>query len=163
MIIERIKCNCIFCDLNIRLDFHPDDVLKFALTKSNIVKMNDVEADIISRQLYGSYENDENISRRISHDYNIDVVCITKGSMGYSVYYQNEYKTCEAVKTQVRDTIGAGDAFSAAFLAHYCQTKDPLSSCLFGNYMGSYVASQSSAIPVYSEELKEIINEFLCK
>ncbi len=63
---------------------------------------------------------------------------------------------CEPVR--VADTVGAGDAFSAAFLEHYCRTGDPFASAERGNLLGAYVASQPGAVPEYSEYTRRRLN-----
>lgn len=159
-ILNTFRFKNVFCDFNIRQNFHPTDVIVYSLQNSNIVKMNEQEAEVISTQLYGSYEGDEGFGRRISSDYGIKIVCITKGSEGYSLIYNGQFSTYHANIVHVCDTIGAGDAFSAAFLACFCRTQNPYASGKLANYVGSYVASQKSAVPAYSNEMEIKIRDY---
>jgi len=59
---------------------------------------------------------------------------------------------------KVVDTVGAGDAFSAAFLRHYIQTGDVAEAARRGNLLGAYVASQAGAVPEYSAEIRKSLS-----
>ncbi|MGO8748044.1 MAG: PfkB family carbohydrate kinase [Thermoguttaceae bacterium] len=95
------------------------------------------------------------LAKRLAGDFPVRVVCVTKGADGCTVYSDDMARgyACEPVR--VADTVGAGDAFSAAFLEHYCRTGDPFASAKRGNLLGAYVASQPGAVPEYDEHIKD--------
>ena len=59
----------------------------------------------------------------------------------------------------MKDAIGAGDSFSAAFMYRYFRTGDAYHSAIIANKVGAFVASQQGAIPEYSMELKALLSE----
>jgi len=156
-ILSRVRFDQVFFDVNIRLGFCPQDVIEDSFAAATIVKLNDEEVRIISKVLYGSACTEEGFVRSIMTDYNIGIVCVTKGKDGCTVYDTHSSKSFSEQAVQVADTVGAGDAFSAAFLYTYSKTGDPFESARIGNIMGAFVASQSGAIPEYSDEIKRLI------
>ncbi len=50
----------------------------------------------------------------------------------------------------VADTVGAGDAFSAALLYKHFEDTSPKNACDFACRLGAFVASQRGAVPEYS-------------
>ena len=57
----------------------------------------------------------------------------------------------------MKDAIGAGDAFSAAFMYKYFQAGDAMLAATVANKVGGYVASQEGAIPDYPNDLKQLL------
>ncbi len=59
------------------------------------------------------------------HKFGIKVVVIKRGEQGALVSWSGGIDSVPAVKTAVVDTVGAGDAFAAGFLAGYIRGFDP--------------------------------------
>ena len=57
----------------------------------------------------------------------------------------------------VVDTVGPGDAFSAAFLQEYLTTRDAHQAAFKANRLGAYVASKRGALPDYSNEINHTL------
>ena len=49
-------------------------------------------------------------------EYGIKITLVTKGQKGVTVYFDEKRHHVPGIKIKVEDTVGAGDAFSAAFL-----------------------------------------------
>jgi len=154
-VLENHKFKEIFFDLNIRRDFFPEDYVRYAFSKATILKLNDEEAERIAVLLYKSFVSLEDTARRIASEFDVKIVCITKGGEGYGVLYNGEYSEHPTKKVEVCDTIGAGDAFSAAFLANYLKSKDIEGAGKKAAALGSFVAGKKSAIPDLDEEIKK--------
>ncbi|NJD04354.1 MAG: carbohydrate kinase [Ruminiclostridium sp.] len=155
-ILESLQFKNIFFDVNIRLDFFPEEIIRKSFSHSTIVKLNEGEARLLSQLLYGRFLDEKEFVRRVIDEFSINVICITKGKDGCSVYSGNTAASYPEHVVKVVDTVGAGDAFSAAFLAHYQKSGDPFESARLGNIMGAYVASQHGAIPEYTEEIRKL-------
>jgi ribokinase len=67
------------------------------------------------------------------HSWGPKVVVITLGEEGAMAYGGNREYMEDAIRVNVVDTTGAGDAFSAGFLYKYLPTKDIQESLLYGN------------------------------
>lgn len=69
----------------------------------------------------------ENIAINLCKEFqNLKIVIITRGEKGAFVYNSVSKETFEgdASKVKVVSTVGAGDSFSASFLARYLKTDD---------------------------------------
>lgn len=65
-----------------------------------------------------------------------------------SEYAKHEHP---GIPVQVADTVGSGDAFTAALVYHYLRRASLATMNEAANRMGSWVASQTGATPVRDE------------
>ena len=158
-ILEYNNFKLSFCDINIRRDFYKKEMLIDSFRFADILKMNEDEAKLICAELYGQKMREEDMAARLKDDFNLELICITKGPAGCSLYGKHDGRLdSPAFSFPVVDTVGAGDAFSSAFIIKYCSTKDVLKSAECGNLLGSFVASQKGAITSFPEEIyKQLI------
>lgn len=156
-LLDTVQAAHVFYDVNIRLDYYPESVVRESLQRSTIVKLNAGELILLSRRLYGDEFAEEDFAERLSADYGLDVVCVTKEADGCTVYAGDETHDSPAPSVQVADTVGAGDAFSAGFLQAYCSGKSIAQAATTANALGGYVASRSGAVPAYSSELRQTL------
>ena len=68
----------------------------------------------------------------------IDLVILTRGHLPASVYTKGEVKNFPVFPVKVVDPTGAGDAFTAGFLAKYLETKDLAQSMAYGHVVASF-------------------------
>ena len=83
----------------------------------------------------------------------LKVVIITKGEHGSMVYVKEgkDYHIA-AKKVEVVSTVGAGDSFSATFLANYLKDES-IETCLeMATKVSAFVVSKKDAIPDYTIE-----------
>lgn len=155
--LATLKASHVMYDVNIRLNFYPPEIVERSLTFSTIVKLNDDELPLVSLRLYGCRLAEREFASRLGHDYPVQVVCVTKGAAGCSVYSAGKVHNVAGTLVDVVDTVGAGDAFSAAFLRHYVLTGDVAEAARRGNRLGAYVASQAGAVPEYSDDIRNAL------
>jgi fructokinase len=86
------------------------------------------------------------------------LLCVTQGADGCTVHSGGLARSYPCEPVRAADTVGAGDAFSAAFLEHYCRTGDPFASAQRGNLLGAYVASKPGAVPEYDEHIRQCLS-----
>jgi fructokinase len=141
--------------VNIRLGFYPQDILRQSLAFSTVVKLNAEEAQLAAERLYEAALPEAELASRLSAEFPVRVICVTKGADGCTVYAAGSAHTFACEPTEVADTVGAGDAFSAAFLQHYCLTGDCFASAQRGNLLGAYVASRPGAVPEYEDSIRK--------
>jgi fructokinase len=154
-VLQSAQATHVLYDVNIRLDFYPQEIVRQSLGFSTVVKLNADEASLVAQRLYGEALPEAELARRLSAEFPVRVVCVTKGGDGCTVYCGSAARSLPCDPVQVADTVGAGDAFSAAFLEHYCRTGDPFASAQRGNLLGAYVASRSGAVPEYDEAIRK--------
>jgi len=84
------------------------------------VKLNKEELGLL-RNLMGcsGEKNDIKFCRRLMHEYVIKLVCLTRGEDGSLLMDESDYYNHPSYKISVADTVGAGDAFTAAMVIKY--------------------------------------------
>lgn len=137
---EQLKCP-FFYDVNLRQNFYSREILEDSMNSTNLIKLNDEEIVILAK-MFGLKPEPQDFSRR----FNIDTVILTLGPEGCEVYSAGETITSPAKKVKVISTVGAGDAFSAAFLYHYLNGDTLHGAADAGNALAAVVAVQEGAI-----------------
>ena len=154
-LMQQLKFKELFFDCNLRQDFYYREVLEDSLNYASILKLNDEELPIISRMLYKSQMQSQEACRMLAHDFDLKCIILTAGAEGATVYYEGQRFKVPAEMIDVADTVGAGDAFSAAFAVNLLAGQSIQKSLESGNKLGAYVASQNGALPSLSPEIKQ--------
>jgi len=136
-----------FYDVNLRANcFTPELVRNLAL-HSHILKLNEQEIPVL-REISGIAGNSlEQFCRNCIHAFQLDAVCITLGPRGCALLMDNEYLEAPGFSVKVADTIGAGDAFSAALMHGLGAGWTATRIAGFANRIGALVASRSGGTP----------------
>lgn len=141
-----------FYDMNLRPGNWSRPLIERLCRLATILKLNEAEAKTLA-PLVGLSPSDFSLSpfcEQWANRYGIDVICITLGAAGCLVYDKGCIHESPGFSVTVEDTVGAGDAFAAAFLHGY-HRKWPISrTARFANALGSKVASRPGAIPDWS-------------
>jgi len=159
------RCVRIF-DVNLRPPFFSSEVIQESLELATVFKMNDAEVWQVLNLLGVPGEEDSadeslhrNAERLMTEFPTLHLVAITRGGHGSLLVTREEWHQHPGFPTIVADTIGAGDAFTAA-LAHYLLRGAELPVLNeAGNRWGSWVASQSGAMPPLDEAKRDEIAE----
>jgi fructokinase len=85
-----------------------------------------------------------------TEQYELDAICITLGAAVCCVYEEDSLFSVPGYPVVVHDTVGAGDAFSAAFLHGYHRGWKIEQAARLANALGSIVASRPGATPHWS-------------
>lgn len=152
-LIARIPDARCFYDMNLR-DSHWDLSLVQRLSRlASIVKLNEGEAETLFRLTCNSERFSlEDFCRQWSSTYGGNVICITLGNRGCAIWRDGVFETFNGFSVKVVDTVGAGDAFGAAFL-HGHQIGWPIEhTASFANALGALVASRAGATPVWTTD-----------
>ena len=157
----RPQCQKIF-DVNLRAPFYSAEIVRDSLHLASVMKMNDAEAPLVLSLLgLGAAASlRESAERLLAEFAGLTLVAITRGGEGSLLVGRSEWNEHPGISTRVADTIGAGDAFTAA-MTHYLLRGAPLATLNeAGNRWGSFVASQAGAMPeIGSEVLRRITRE----
>jgi fructokinase len=139
-------------DVNLRPPYDTEANVKPLLEKSDIVKLNDEELIKITGWYHLSGNLEERI-RSFSNLLNIETLIVTMGKNGAYVLHKNELYHHKGFKVETEDSVGAGDAFLAGFLAAFFDGKDLNVALTEASAIGAYVASQPGATPHYTREV----------
>ena len=142
-----------FYDVNLRpSSFTPELVLDL-MRRATLVKLNEDEVKAVSSMLdWGPPGSIERFCRHGVEHFGWHAVCVTRGEKGCALLVANEYVVSEGYRVEVCDTIGSGDAFSAAF-AHGLESNWTAHRIAdFANRVGALIASRAGAIPSWTVE-----------
>ncbi len=136
-------------DVNLRAPHDDlDEALTFAVG-ADLVKLNDEEL----RRLTGMDDDDAQLERgakMLTRRTGCGAVCVTAGALGAGLLLDGQWHWSPARPVNVRDTVGAGDAFMAALLDGWLERDLPpdelLTRCC---RLGEFVAACDGATPHY--------------
>ena len=150
-----------FYDVNLRDGNWNLAVVEQLSAQANVVKLNDSEAEFLDASVNAGEQGSsvEDFCRRWSEQYGCEMICVTFGERGCAVFHRGRYCEVPGFPVQVVDTVGAGDAFAAAFVHGIEQGWDAPTSGRFANAVGALVASRAGAMPEWRmDECRPMLN-----
>jgi fructokinase len=134
-------------DVNLRQTFYSRERLEESLELTDIAKLNQDELPLVVKLLGHPEEDEERAARWLRDNFRLKLVCVTRGAIGSLLVSEKETSKHPGCKTEVADTVGSGDAFTAALVYHYLRRASLATLNEAANRMGSWVASQTGATP----------------
>ena len=134
-------------DVNLRQQFFSAEVLSQSLRLANVAKLNDQELPAVTRELGLSFDSEESSAERLRRTFGLKLVCVTRGSKGSLLVSEGGRDEHPGFRVRVVDSVGAGDAFTAALANHLLRGSSLRTTNEAANRMGAWVASQSGATP----------------
>lgn len=146
-------------DINLRQHFYTKELIDESLQLSNMLKINDEEVLVVA-DLYGfENDNEQDICKRLLSMYNMDIIILTKGTEGSFVFTPKETSFQPTPKVHVADTVGAGDSFTAAFVASYMHGDRISDAHQLAMEVSAYVCTQHGAMPKLPDAYKEMFRK----
>ena len=140
-------------DINLRQHFYTLELIEHALSRCNILKINDDEIVIVG-QLFGWKSKTElEICNQLLHSCDLGMVVLTKGAEGSYVVTQNETSFKPTPLVEVADTVGAGDSFTAAFVSSLLHGQSITDAHQLAVDVSAFVCTQHGAMPLLPEAL----------
>ena len=140
-------------DINLRQHFYSKEIIDNSLKHSNILKINDDEVVIVA-ELYGwNGLKEADICRKLVEMYHLKLVILTKGTNGSYVITSGEEFFRPTPKVTVADTVGAGDAFTAGFVASLLRGKTIPEAHKTAVEVSAFVCTHHGAMPVLPDTL----------
>ena len=159
--ILRVISNDAFkiMDVNLRKPYDQREVVELLMAKANLVKINDDELKIVASWHHLTNLEEKAQLQRLTSIYNLQMICVTKGSNGAVIYHDKKLYEHPGFKVKAVDTVGAGDAFLAG-LIHSLLAENPMEKVLeFACALGALVASKMGATPkIEMEQISEILS-----
>jgi fructokinase len=134
-------------DVNLRQNFYTAQVLAESMKLATIVKLNHEELPGIMGLFELDHRGTEESAQRLLSSYDLKLVCVTRGNGGSLLISPDECTEHPGFPVKVADTVGAGDAFTAALVHGYLRATPFAQINETANRVGAWVASQSGATP----------------
>ena len=139
-------------DINLRQHYYDKEVLAAGLQQADVLKLNDEELPILAAELDIAGREEEILAALLA-TFGLKVIALTRGEKGALLFARDESSVESAVPAKVVDTVGAGDAFTAA-LAMGLLRGLPLDAVnRYAVRLAAFVCSQTGATPKVPEEL----------
>jgi fructokinase len=146
-------------DVNLRAPFYTKEILISLMLQSDFIKFNDDELYEISAFLNSPYHSLEQNILFIAERTNTKHICVTKGSHGAVLFYNEKMYYNSGYKIDVVDTVGSGDSFLASLLSKLLTTNEPQKAIDFACAMGALVAKNTGANPkIAIKEIDDFMN-----
>jgi fructokinase len=131
-------------DVNLRHPYDNPEIVKNTLLNSNVVKLNDDELNRLSGW-FGLGNEIKTAAYSLADKFGCTTVCVTKGANGSAMLMNNTWIEHPGFRVEVKDTIGSGDAFLAAFIDGLLKQNSPDEILNTANKLGAYVAGRNGA------------------
>lgn len=146
------------CDINLRPPHYNQDILRTSVELATVLKLNEEEMPALLSALdidgAGSLADQ---AQRICAQYHLHAACITQGKNGSLLVTPTAIDDHAGHTINVIDTIGAGDAFTAALMIGLLEDKSLADINALGSAVSSWVATQSGAMPTYTADIQEVL------
>lgn len=144
---ETLRGVPVFYDVNLREPFTTMDMVVESLRGTAIVKLNEEEAALLMHHLWKKQFTAGAFYARLVATYGIYILLITRGDRGCQLVSRDGLCEVPGESVKVASAVGAGDAFSAAFLAHHLLGFPAEKAAQKANRIGAWVASQAETVP----------------
>lgn len=137
-------------DVNLRQKYFSKQILQDSFRLANVVKMNHEELPQIVKMFDIKTENQIESAKELLEKFALKLICVTRGGNGSLLLTQNEISEHKGLKIKIADTIGAGDAFTAAMTDGLLRGLDLHEINEKANKIGAFVASNFGAMPEFN-------------
>ena len=140
-------------DINLRQNFYNKEIICQSMRKCNILKINDEELDTISRIFEWPGIDLEDKCWILLAKYNLKMLILTCGVNGSYVFTPGDISFVDTPKVKVVDTVGAGDSFTATFVASIIKGKSVADAHRLAVKVSAYVCTRNGAMPELPKDL----------
>jgi fructokinase len=151
----RPDCLRVF-DINLRRHYHSPQLVRDALGRSDVLKLNDEELPTVAAMLGlpPADSDPQTLARIAGAAPSLKLIALTRGPHGSLLHTRGRTSDHPGVPpARIADTVGAGDAFTAAVVTGLLRGVDLDAINDFANHLASYVCTQSGATPPIPPEL----------
>lgn len=142
-------------DVNLRQGFYNKEILCDSMSRCNILKINDEELVAVSRMFGYPGIDLQDKCWILLGKYNLKMLILTCGINGSYVFTPGNISFMPTPKVEVADTVGAGDSFTAAFIANILKGRPVAEAHAKAVQTSAFVCTKNGAMPVLPAELTD--------
>lgn len=135
-------------DVNLRQGFYNKEILCNSMKRCNILKINDEELVTVSRMFGYPGIDLQDKCWILLGKYNLKMLILTCGINGSYVFTPGNVSFQPTPKVEVADTVGAGDSFTATFIASVLKGMPVEEAHRRAVEVSAYVCTQQGAMPL---------------
>ena len=142
-------------DVNLRQGFYNKEILCNSMKRCNILKINDEELVTVSRMFGYPGIDLQDKCWILLGKYNLKMLILSGGINGSYVFTPGNVSFQPTPKVEVADTVGAGDSFTAAFIANLLKGRSVAEAHSCAVRTSAYVCTRPGAMPILPAKLTE--------
>jgi len=147
------------CDINLRQRYYNKSIIRESLRRADILKLNEEELVTVTGLLGYQLAGEEVLCRRLMRAYHIRMVILTKGVNGSWVLWKDGRSFHGTPKVKVRSAVGAGDAFTGAFIGAYLNDTPVRIAHRIAALYSAHVCTKEGAMPEIDEGYRTAFNQ----
>ncbi len=151
--MPRTADSLVVFDVNLRQGFYNKEIICNSMKRCNILKINDEELVTVSRMFGYPGIDLQDKCWILLGKYNLKMLILTCGINGSYVFTPGNVSFQPTPKVEVADTVGAGDSFTAAFIASILKGKSVQEAHSLAVQTSAYVCTKKGAMPILPPEL----------
>lgn len=136
----------VVADLNLRPPFHDEEVVLWTVRNCDVLKLNEGELAVVSEML-GARGGQRELFEGFVGEFGLASAVLTCGAEGAWFHEAGTTWHVPPVAAEVADTVGAGDAFTAAMASALASGKTLGAAGPWCARVAAHVVSQSGATP----------------
>lgn len=148
--------NLVVFDVNLRQGFYTKEILCNSMKRCNILKINDEELVTVSRMFGYPGIDLQDKCWILLGKYNLRMLILTCGINGSYVFTPGNVSFQPTPKVEVADTVGAGDSFTAAFIASLLKGKSVAEAHALAVRTSAFVCTRKGAMPELPPDLRSL-------
>ncbi len=142
----------VLADLNLRAPYFDEEIVLWTLRHCDVLKLNDEELLAVAGMVGARGETVE-LFTGLLREFGISRAVLTCGAGGAWCHEGGRTWHVSAVPTEVSDTVGAGDAFTAVLATALAAGKSLRDAAPWCSEVAAFVASQTGATPRLPEAM----------
>ena len=139
-------------DINLRPPFLSREVTTRSLQAASILKLNEWELPVVAGW-YGLSGSIESQLAALARRFELEAILLTLGAAGSRLWREGRCLDQPARPVEVKDAVGAGDAFTAAFVLGWLRGWASAEQLRVATEVAAFVCTQSGAVPRLPEAL----------
>ncbi len=140
------ECLVVF-DVNLRQFFYTPESIRASLRRAHVCKLNEQELPTVASILGIPVTTAAETAQRLREQFDLRCVAVTRGKRGGTVVSAEEIVDHPGYAVDVKDSVGAGDAFTAGFIHGLLRSMDLRTAFRIGAQRGAWVASHPGGMP----------------
>ena len=135
-------------DVNLRAPYFDGALLRASIERATLLKLSDEELpEVLACLEVAPNRNAEDALKEVREVGELDLVVMTRGAEGALLVNGDGSFDQPGIPTTVRDTVGAGDAFTAAFLVGHLAGDPPGETLRRACEIAAAVCARDGAVP----------------
>ncbi len=139
-------------DVNLRVPYLNEEIIKESLSLANILKLSDEELYFVTAMV-GIHGDVMTRLAALRERYELKLVALTRGAHGAVLMTENEVSDFPGITTAVKDTVGAGDSYTATLVTGLWRGESLEAINERACRVAAYVCSQKGATPPLPADL----------